>query len=92
MHDDDVVVCRCEEITKREILAAIDDGAVDIAGVKRRTRAGMGVCQGRTCEAIIARILAHQLGVPAADIAPDTVRPPTACVSLGDLAGENDGA
>lgn len=91
MHADDVVVCRCEEITQREILAAIDDGAVDIAGVKRRTRAGMGVCQGRTCEATIARILARHLGVPLADIIPDTVRPPTACVSLGVLAEESDG-
>lgn len=45
------VICRCETITEGEILDAIHApaGAIDVDGVKRRTRAGMGRCQGGFC-------------------------------------------
>jgi NAD(P)H-nitrite reductase large subunit len=59
--DDDVLVCRCEEITLGEIRQAIRMGAVDITGVKRRTRAGMGLCQGRTCEALVLQVLRAEI-------------------------------
>ncbi len=47
---DDIIICRCQEVTRQEILQAIADGAVTVDGVKKRTRAGMGLCQGKTCE------------------------------------------
>ena len=53
------VICRCCEITQEEILSAIQEGAASIDEVKRRTRAGMGPCQGKTCGPIIERILAQ---------------------------------
>ena len=55
--DDDVLVCRCEEVTAADIRKAIADGARDVTGVKLRTRAGMGLCQGRTCEVLVQAIL-----------------------------------
>ena len=39
---EDVLICRCQEVTESEIVAAIRDGATTVDGVKRRTRAGMG--------------------------------------------------
>jgi NAD(P)H-nitrite reductase large subunit len=48
LDDDNMIVCRCEEITVGEIKKAIKEGARDVVGVKRRVRAGMGLCQG--CE------------------------------------------
>ena len=42
----DLIICRCEEVTEGEIKKAIRSGARTITGIKRRTRAGMGLCQG----------------------------------------------
>jgi len=88
--NDDVIVCRCEEVTAGQIRQAIREGAGDVIGVKRRTRAGMGLCQGRTCEKIVMRLLAQELGRPMEEIKPDTIRPPIVPVSFGALAGETN--
>ena len=44
--ENDIIICRCQEVTRQEILDAIEQGATTVDGVKRRTRAGMGLCQG----------------------------------------------
>jgi len=88
--DDDLIICRCEEITAGEIRRAIRQGALTVSGVKRRTRAGMGLCQGRTCERLVARLLAQELGHPSARFEIDSVRPPVLPVTFGVLAGERD--
>lgn len=85
---DDMLVCRCEEVTVRDVRRAIEEGATDLTGVKRRTRAGMGLCQGRTCETLISRILAEELGKKAAEILSGSARPPIVPVTFGVLAGE----
>ena len=61
--DDNIIICRCEEITLGEIKQAIRDGARDVTGVKRRTRAGMGLCQGRTCEKLVQQIIKEDLSI-----------------------------
>lgn len=60
------VICRCETVTEGEIVEAIhtNPGARDIDGVKRRTRSGMGRCQGGFCMPYVAEILARELGIP----------------------------
>lgn len=64
------VVCRCETITEGEILDAIHApaGARDVDGVKRRTRAGMGRCQGGFCGSKVVEILAREMNVPVNEI------------------------
>lgn len=64
------VICRCETITEGEILDAIHApaGARDVDGVKRRTRAGMGRCQGGFCGSKVVEILARELHVPVNEI------------------------
>ena len=57
MDKDQLTVCRCEEISREEILQAIRDGHYTIDSIKKATRAGMGACQGRTCSKIIQGIL-----------------------------------
>jgi len=66
--DDDIIVCRCEEITLGEVKKAIQEGARDVVGIKRRTRAGMGLCQGRTCEKLVQQILKEELNKRAEEI------------------------
>ena len=54
------VVCRCEKVSEAEVIEAIRRGATTIDGVKFRTRASMGRCQGNYCGPELARILANQ--------------------------------
>ena len=60
------IVCRCETISEGEILDAIrrNPGARDMDGVKRRTRSGMGRCQGGFCGPYVMDLLASELGIP----------------------------
>ncbi len=64
------IICRCETITEGEILDAIHApaGARDVDGVKRRTRAGMGRCQGGFCGSKVVEILSRELNMPMNEI------------------------
>jgi len=62
------VVCRCETVTEGEIIEAIRRGARTVDGVKFRTRAGMGRCQGGFCGPRVIAILARELGIPPEDV------------------------
>ena len=64
------IICRCESITEGEILDAIHRplGARSLDGVKRRTRAGMGRCQGGFCSPRVMEILHRELGIPMEEI------------------------
>lgn len=65
------IVCRCREITRGEVLEAIERGAMTVDGVKRRTGAGMGRCQGGYCMQSIMEILMERTGMTAAEIRKD---------------------
>jgi len=54
---DDEIVCRCEQITKAQIVEAIRRGASTVDGVKRRVGSGMGRCQGSRCTYEIEKLL-----------------------------------
>ncbi len=64
------VVCRCEHVTRAEVLAALRGPlpARDMDGVKRRTRAGMGRCQGGFCGMRLPEIIAGETGVPLTEV------------------------
>jgi NAD(P)H-nitrite reductase large subunit len=74
--NDDMIICRCEEITLGEVMKAISEGAHDLDSVKRMTRAGMGLCQNKTCFNLVARLISQQTGKPLAELTPFTARPP----------------
>lgn len=62
------VVCRCELVTEGDVLEAIRSGARTLDGVKFRTRAGMGRCQGGFCTARCMELLARRLERPFASV------------------------
>ncbi len=64
------IVCRCETVTEAEIREAIRRpvGALDVDGVKRRTRAGMGRCQAGFCTPRTVEILAEELGISPLEV------------------------
>jgi len=62
------IVCRCEHISEGEIVEAIKRGARTLDGIKNRTRAGMGRCQGGFCTPRVLQILSRELHLPATEI------------------------
>ncbi|MFN8378257.1 MAG: NAD(P)/FAD-dependent oxidoreductase [Anaerolineae bacterium] len=60
------IVCRCELVSEREVLDAIADGGLTLDGIKLRTRAGMGRCQGGFCGWRCLELLARETGLPIA--------------------------
>ena len=86
--DPPTFVCRCEEITAQHIVEAIADGSTTLNDLKRRTRAGMGLCQGAFCLPEMARILADQTAKTIDEIEPMTARPPARAVTL-DVLGRS---
>ncbi len=62
------VICRCETVTEGEIVEAIRRGARTRDGVKFRTHAGLGRCQGGFCGPRVIEILARELGIPAEQV------------------------
>ncbi|MCP4692709.1 MAG: FAD-dependent oxidoreductase [Desulfobacterales bacterium] len=84
---DDVVVCRCEEVRAGDIRAAAADGARDINDVKRRTRLGMGHCQGRFCGPVVNELLRRFTTNPRPREL-FTPRIPARPVPYGVIAGE----
>ncbi|MGE5508037.1 MAG: NAD(P)/FAD-dependent oxidoreductase, partial [Chitinophagales bacterium] len=77
------IVCRCELVTEAEIVGAIRRGARTLDGIKLRTRAGMGRCQGGFCTPKVLGILARELGVPLTSL---TKRGPGSELLVADLA------
>ena len=67
------VICRCETVTEGEIVAALHSPvpACSINGIKRRSNAGMGRCQGGFCGPRVQEIIARELGVPMTDVLMD---------------------
>jgi NAD(P)H-nitrite reductase large subunit len=74
--NEDMIVCRCEEVTSGEIRKAIREGAHDIDTVKRMTRAGMGLCQNKACFNIIAKLISEEAHIELSQLKPSTSRPP----------------
>ena len=64
------IICRCETVTQAEVEQAIDRtiGRVTIDGIKRRTRCGMGRCQGGFCMMRVAEIIHKKTGMPMEEI------------------------
>ncbi|SHK09617.1 BFD-like [2Fe-2S] binding domain-containing protein [Geosporobacter subterraneus DSM 17957] len=88
----DEIICRCEEITKEEIEKAIFEGATTVNEIKRWTRAGMGLCQGRTCRRLVERILAEKMNIQLENVKPSTYRQPVRPIKMELLCREPSSA
>jgi len=75
-NEDDVIICRCEEITKSEIIDAIKKGASTVTMVKKMTRAGMGLCKGKTCSTLAQKLISQYAKKDLKDLDFDVIRAP----------------
>jgi bacterioferritin-associated ferredoxin len=85
MDDNNLIICRCEEVTKKELLEALEKGHTDMNEIKRVTRAGMGLCQGKTCRRLVSRIVADFTRRDLAEVEPSTFRPPVRPLKIASL-------
>ncbi len=73
--DDEIIVCRCERVTKKEIKDYIlKTGTRDINAIKAALRVGMGPCGGKTCTELVMRIF-RELGIDLKEVKPPIERP-----------------
>ena len=89
--DDDMIICRCEEITKGEIRKAVHDGMFTITEIRRYLRTSMGLCQGQTCGKLVKGIVARELGVSPLELESAESRAPMIPIEMKVLANEKVG-
>jgi thioredoxin reductase/bacterioferritin-associated ferredoxin len=82
---DETIVCRCEGISAGEIRKAIRQGTINLNDIKKRTRSGMGYCQGTHCLPTIAAMLAREFNARPEEISMMTTRPPARPIPLSLL-------
>jgi bacterioferritin-associated ferredoxin len=84
--EDEIIVCRCEEVSVGRIRRAARLGATGPNQLKAFTRCGMGPCQGRICGPVVAAIIADVHGKPIAEIGTYRPRAPFKPITVGALA------
>ena len=87
----DVVACRCTGATVGEIDAVIAGAGAAADEIRRLSRAGMGECQGRMCDDLVAEVAAARAGVSPGEIGRPRTRPPLRAVPLPALAAMEGG-
>ena len=88
--DDDMLICRCEEVTKGEIRKAVHEGMLTLEEMRRYLLNGMGLCQGQTCERLVKGIIAKELKVSPLVVEPSVSRAPMRPVEM-EILGRDGG-
>jgi len=85
---EDIIVCRCEEVSLKDLEKTAEKYNCTARELKLRTRAGMGICGGRTCRPAVDKVLSHLTNENPTDAVPLKVAPPVRPVSLHNLGGD----
>jgi bacterioferritin-associated ferredoxin len=83
---DDVLVCRCEEVTAGALREAVRLGAQGPNQAKAFSRCGMGPCQGRLCGLTVTELIAQATQRTPQDVGFYRIRPPLKPLTVGELA------
>jgi bacterioferritin-associated ferredoxin len=83
---DDVIVCRCEEVTAGDIRRIARQGCMGPNQMKAFSRCGMGPCQGRWCGTTVGELIADAQKRTPADVGYYRVRAPVKPVTISQLA------
>ena len=82
----DTIVCRCEEVTAKQVRDTADLGCEGPNQMKAFLRCGMGACQGRLCGLTVTELIAAQRGTTPAEVGYYRLRPPVKPITLSELA------
>ena len=83
---DDVIACRCEEVSAGELRRMVALGCTGPSQTKAFSRCGMGPCQGRLCGLTVTEVIAQARGVSPAEVGHYRIRPPLKPITLEELA------
>jgi NADPH-dependent 2,4-dienoyl-CoA reductase/sulfur reductase-like enzyme len=83
---DDVIACRCEEVSAGELRRMVALGCTGPSQTKAFSRCGMGPCQGRLCGLTVTEVIAQARGVSPAEVGHYRIRPPLKPITLQELA------
>ena len=83
---DDVIACRCEEVSAGELRRMVTLGCTGPSQTKAFARCGMGPCQGRLCGLTVTEVIAQERGASPAEVGYYRVRPPIKPITLEELA------
>lgn len=90
MRREDIIICRCEDVSLKQIHDLLEQGYTTFEDLKRLLRVGMGPCQANTCGHLIQRELAKHLGQSVEVTPVHKVRPLVLGVPLKKIAEDQD--
>jgi Fe-S-cluster-containing hydrogenase component 2 len=82
---EEFLICRCEEVTLSEFARVVDMGVRRPANLRRFTRTGLGLCQGKACTELLIANLSGMTGMEVESLGVPRARPPVRPVKLGEL-------
>lgn len=85
MNKQDIIICRCEDVTLQDIHDMLEKGYTSFEEIKRLLRIGMGPCQSNTCGQLVQREIAKFLKVPLEEVKTQKIRPLTTGVKLNSI-------
>lgn len=85
-----LIICRCEEVTLKNLIKTAEKHHCTARELKLRTRAGMGYCGGRTCRPAVDQIISDITSEKPQNDIPLKVQPPVRPVPLSELGGYHD--
>ncbi|WBW95558.1 (2Fe-2S)-binding protein [Oceanirhabdus sp. W0125-5] len=86
MDENSIIICRCSDITLKEIKELLNEGYLTVEEIKRISRAGMGPCQGKTCGGLIQREISKFTNEKMENVKVSNTRPPAKAIKLEDIA------
>lgn len=75
MNKDKVIICRCEDVSLKDLHDVLEEGYTDFETIKRIIRVGMGPCQANTCGLLVQREIAKYTKQPLNKVKTQKVRP-----------------
>jgi len=85
MKQEDIMICRCEDVSLEELHQCLAEGYTTFEEIKRILRIGMGPCQGSTCGLLVQKEIAMYLNKPMNEVKTHCVRPLVTGVKLKDI-------
>ncbi len=86
MNEKNVIICRCEDVTLKDLHDLMEEGYTSFEEIKRLLRVGMGPCQGNTCGQLVQKEIAKFTNTPINEVKTQKVRPLITGVKLNSIA------
>ena len=90
MNPEDVIICRCSDVTLQDLYDLFEQGYKTYEELKRIARVGMGPCQANTCGKMVQWEISKAFGIPLEEVDIRNTRPLTMGVKLSSIEAQAD--